>query len=84
MLLHNICALHPASPGKMPDGRSAFVVVDVCHSSSTQFAEDDEMPTVAERPDAAMPVFSFDYSVPVRPVFFQFLLVSQNGRPPES
>ncbi len=85
MLLYNVVVPHPnAALNKTPDGQSAFVMVDVCHSPIPQASEDDDMPTVAERSDAVAPVLSFDYSVPVRLVFLQFLFASQNGRPPEA
>ncbi len=84
MVLTNVVVPRPgASPSKPHDGQSAFVMLDVCHSSVPQASEDDDMPTVAERSDIVVPAMSFDYSVPVRHIFIQFLFASQNGRPPE-
>ncbi len=84
MLLYDIFVPYPTSFSKFYDGQSAFVMVDVCHSSAPQSAEDDEMPTVAEKSDVVVPALSFDYTVPIKPVFLQFLLTSQHCRPPEA
>ncbi len=84
-LLYDIFFPHPTSFSRSQhDGQAAFVMVDVCHSSAPQALEDDEMPTVAERSDAVVPFPFLDYAAPIRMVFIQFLLASQNGRPPEA
>jgi hypothetical protein len=83
--MYNSVVPYPDSPlNKTPDVQSAFVMVDVCHSSIPQASEDDEMPTVVERPRAAAPVLSCAYMAPIRIAFIQFLLDSQNGHPPEA
>lgn len=84
VLLHDIFIPPSTSVNAPQDGQPAFSMIDVCHSSAPQVSEDDEMPTVAERSDAVVPVPSLDYTAPIRMVFIQFLLASQNDRPPEA
>jgi len=82
-LLHDIFVPPPALLSALSDGQPAIVTLDVCHASSSQLTDDDDMPGVAERPGSVAPSPFFEYRKEGPTAIYRFLLSSRNDDPPE-
>jgi hypothetical protein len=84
VLLHDVFAPQPATPGIQKYDRASVVTLDVCHESASEFTDDDEMPGVADQHGTTMPVRPFTYCPSGSPLFITFLLAAQHERPPKA
>jgi hypothetical protein len=84
VLLHDIFAPQPVTPGIQKYDHASVGTLDVCHESASEFTDDDEMPGVAEQHGTAMPVRPFTYCPSSSPLLITFLLTAQHERPPKA
>jgi len=83
-LLCNVFTSLPITSDMIDGEHELVITLDVCHGSTSECNDDDEMPGVFQQQGTMTPILSLGDGASVSPLLMKFLLAAQYERPPKA